>query len=82
MKINGKIIINGPHIDISGHEVVNINVSTRGGYRPGSGRKKTAEDKQKVTLNLTASAIEILKTKQNKSQYINDLIIQAEKREV
>ncbi len=52
--------------------------NTRGGYRPGAGRKKTEEDKQKVTLNLTVTAIEILKTKQNKSQYINDLIIQAE----
>lgn len=56
-------------------------INKRGGYRPGAGRKKTSEDKQKVTLNLTATAIEILKTKQNKSQYINDLIVQAEKRE-
>jgi hypothetical protein len=56
-------------------------ISKRGGYRPGAGRKRASENKQKVTLNLTATAIEILKTKKNKSQYINDLIVQAEKRE-
>lgn len=76
-----KIVVLGPHIDISGHEIVNINVSTRGGYRPGAGRKKT-EEKKAVTVNLSTTAIEILNTKKNKSKYINDLIVQAAKREV
>jgi hypothetical protein len=69
-----EIVVLGPHIDISGHEIVNINVSTRGGYRPGSGRKPTVKNVKTLSIRIPQDVSDILDEQPNRSQYIAEAV--------
>lgn len=57
--------------------MMKINKPTRGGFREGAGRPPLSKDEAVVrtTITLTTEAKKILDTKDNRSKYINNLIL-------